>query len=65
MSDESNHLRISDLRTKLQFHEAEARKYRTAIEGLQQVCEHNWVYTGHGHNFSCYACTICGLEEER
>jgi len=65
MSGKSDGLRIADLRDKLRFHEDEARKFRSAIEGLQAVCEHDWVYTGHVNTFDDYACTICGLKEAR
>lgn len=42
-----------------------ARKYEAAIKAVREICEHEWVYTGHNHNYECYACTKCGLEEER
>lgn len=27
-------------------------------------CNHNWNYVGHGHNYSSYRCTKCGVEDE-
>lgn len=28
----------------------------------KSVCSHNWIYIGHGHNYSSYRCTKCGVE---
>ena len=36
-----------------------------SIKGLQDTCQHDWSYSGHGHNYDVYTCTICGAEEER
>jgi ubiquinone biosynthesis protein COQ9 len=30
-----------------------------AIEALQQLCEHDWMYLGHSHNDNEYQCTKC------
>lgn len=27
-------------------------------------CLHKWRYNGHGHNYSHYICTICGMTGE-
>ena len=40
-------------------------KYSRAIKALEQVCEHKWVYEGHGHNDTSYICTECGDREYR
>ena len=30
-----------------------------AIAALQELCDHDYIYTGHGHNKSYYECTKC------
>lgn len=36
-----------------------------AISGLQSVCEHEWVGTGHDHKYEYLRCTICSLEDKK
>ena len=31
----------------------------------EDLCDHNWIYRGHGHNYSVYECGKCGKKEER
>lgn len=35
-------------------------KCDTAIEAMQQLCEHDWECLGHSHNDNMYECTKCG-----
>lgn len=56
---------IQELLDKKNELSKELSKYRDAIDALRKVCNHDWKYDGHGHNYSCYTCTKCGLEEER
>lgn len=35
------------------------------LKEKQEACEHNFQYTGHGHNDDCYICTKCNLSEWR
>ena len=39
-----------------------ARLAEDAIKGLQAVCKHSWISTGHGHNYETHECRICMLE---
>lgn len=43
----------------------ESRVHTDAIKALQKICKHEWIYEGHGHNYSCYRCCVCGATEER
>jgi len=40
--------------------------YHDAIQWLNAKfktgCKHEWVYTGHGHNYDCYQCQTCHIE---
>lgn len=31
----------------------------------QETCDHQWRYSGHGHNDDAYDCTKCGKTEWR
>ena len=35
------------------------------VRRLPSECEHNYVYDGHGHNYSIWKCLNCGDEQER
>jgi len=55
--------------TNVVFMRTEIRKLNTqmgllqdAIKGLQSVCSHQWMSTGHGHNYEAQECRICLLE---
>lgn len=56
---------IKDLLDKQKAAEKLVKKYSEAIAGLQEVCDHNWHYEGHGHNDSLYICSVCKKEEWR
>ena len=53
---------ITDLKRKAKDLYAQARKLDAAIETLQETCEHDWRWTGHGHSEDYYVCTKCGKE---
>ena len=54
---------LKELKNKLHSAKEVVAKYTAAIEALQEVCEHDYHYQGHGHNDSLYVCSICGKEE--
>ena len=56
---------LKELKQKLKAAEIVTKKYKEAILALQEVCEHEFSYQGHGHNDSLYICTICNKEEWR
>ena len=56
---------IKKLLDKQKVAEKTVNNLREAILGLQEVCEHDWHYEGHGHNDSLYVCNICGKEDWR
>ncbi|WP_346237747.1 hypothetical protein ABDK00_001555 [Niabella insulamsoli] len=35
-------------------------KLNTAIQALQEVCDHNYLYQGHDSHYEYYECTDCG-----
>jgi hypothetical protein len=56
---------IKELLKKQRAAEKVVTNYKEAVEALQEVCEHDWQYEGHGHNDSLYICNICNKEEWR
>jgi hypothetical protein len=38
---------------------------RVAIQALQKLCEHVWVYNGHDSHYNHYVCSKCGEEDNR
>lgn len=42
----------------------ECRKFREAIEALQEVCEHDYKDDGHDSHKDYYKCAICGHETD-
>lgn len=56
---------IKDLLNKQKAAQKLVNNYKEAIAGLQEVCEHDWRYEGHGHNDSLYICNICKKEDWR
>lgn len=56
---------IDRLRSALEKAKQDVGRYDRAIRALQEVCEHDWHYDGHGHNYDVYVCGICGMSEER
>ena len=53
---------IKDLKSRSKGLYAQARALDEAVTALQQTCEHDWKYTGHGHNSDYYVCTLCTKE---
>lgn len=39
-------------------------EFDSDIRALQEVCEHNWIYSEDNCGYSYHHCTICGLVEE-
>ena len=37
---------------------------KNSLKILQEECEHDWKYDGHGHKYDFYTCTICGTTKE-
>lgn len=58
-------LNIKGLIVKESELKAQLKVVQDGIEALRSLCEHNWVYDGHGHNESCYRCTRCEKVEWR
>jgi hypothetical protein len=63
---------ISKLVKQREVAQNELKLITTAIEGLQNVCEHKsplhqdtMVYQGSGHKDDLYKCSICGKQEYR
>lgn len=56
---------IKDLIKKRDAALDESRIHKDAIKVLQKICNHEWIYDGHGHNDDYYTCNICGATEER
>jgi hypothetical protein len=42
----------------------ELNKIQKALRAMQDLCEHKWVSTGHGHNSEHFNCIHCGEEKE-
>ena len=51
---------IKDLKAQAKDLYAKARKLDKAVDALQEICEHDWKYDGHGHNSDYYTCLKCG-----
>jgi len=49
-------------RTKLRW---ELKKVDTAINALQEICEHEWISDGHDSHKDHYICSICKKTESR
>lgn len=52
--------KIQDLMKMKEEAMESVKKYDTAIKALQDICEHNWGCTGHGHRYNYYECEKCG-----
>lgn len=50
---------IKDLEARSRELDRQARKLDGAVKALQETCEHDWQYDGHGHNDSYYTCRKC------
>lgn len=55
---------IKQIRDKLWAARKDVEKYQKAMEALQDICEHDWCYDGHGHNSDFYTCKKCGASKE-
>lgn len=42
----------------------DADKFKKALEALQDICEHDWLYDGLGYNLDFYTCSKCGASKE-
>lgn len=51
---------LKELRKELDGAQSRVDSINSAINGLIELCEHDWVYRGHGHNYDYYECIICG-----
>jgi len=56
---------IDKLYAELYAAEDVARKLRKAIAALQDICDHDLEYEGHGHNDSYYTCAKCGYRKSQ
>jgi mRNA-degrading endonuclease YafQ of YafQ-DinJ toxin-antitoxin module len=55
---------IKEIQEKLCNAQKQVEKYKNAFEALQDICEHDWRYDGHGHNSDFYSCRKCGSVKE-
>lgn len=53
---------IKDLKSRAKDLYSQARALDNAVTALQDTCEHDAKYTGHGHKDDYYVCTKCGKE---
>ena len=60
----SSNTMIIDLKRRAKELYAQARTLDQAVVALQETCEHDWRYKGHGHKHDYYVCKICGKEME-
>ena len=65
MIDFCSDKKINELRNKRIPLENELEKINKAVDALVEICEHDWNYTGHGHNYDVYKCHKCSETEER
>ena len=56
---------IKEILKKKRTAQAIVKSCSTAIEALQELCDHSWDNKGHSHNDSIYQCSKCGKEEWR
>lgn len=55
---------IKTVKEKMRKALAEYKKYEAAFRALQDICEHDWKYDGHGHKSDFYTCVKCGATKE-
>lgn len=58
-------MNIEQVLEKIRELNDELTKYTTVLTALRSICEHEWTYSGHGHNDDLYICRKCGKEEWR
>ena len=56
---------VRSLKEAKKMLEEKLKSCNDAIAGMQAMCDHEWIYRGHGHNFDRYQCEICEKTEER
>lgn len=50
------------MRAEIRRLNSEITVLQDSIKGLQSVCHHHWMSTGHGHNYEEQECRICLAE---
>ena len=48
------------LARKIELASSTLKDLKELQQHMRNVCEHQWLYTGHSHNDSCYECKVCG-----
>lgn len=56
------HVKIANQKMRAALEEY--NKYKAAVQALQDICDHDWMYKGHGHNSEFYTCEKCGSTRE-
>lgn len=54
---------VDDLRNRRQKLKDQLINTEGAIKGLQEVCEHKWVQTGHDSHKDHFVCEYCGATD--
>lgn len=57
------HVLIKEILNKKEAAEVIVTNCDKAIKAIQELCTHNYVYSGHGHNKTYYECTECGKRD--
>ena len=55
---------IKELDKKLSIARLAVVKLLDAKNAMQDICDHDYKYIGHGHNFAIYECSVCNKRKE-